>query len=167
MIKFKKILFPTDLFPSESYALDYAISLALEHEAAIYLLHVIDVASSMSPYILTHFPKTPEHHLTKGDRLLKELQEVISPQLKRQVHVEEIVVKSTAYQEILRIAKEKRIDLIVISSRRRVEGNQDHLESTSERVINSAPCPVLLVRQPNADATVAMTGSLSAEVHTP
>lgn len=164
MIKFKKILFPTDLFPSESYALDYAISLALEHESALYLLHVVENVSSASPYILTHFPKSSERSEVAGSRVMKELQEVISPQLKRQVHVEEIVVKGTAYEEILRIAEEKGIDLIVIPSRRQVEGNQYHLGSTSERVANSAPCPVLLVRQPNVEIPVNKIDSQSAAV---
>jgi nucleotide-binding universal stress UspA family protein len=42
MTQFRRILFPTDFSPSALHALDYAISLALEHESRIFLVHVIE-----------------------------------------------------------------------------------------------------------------------------
>ena len=42
MIKFKRILFPTDFSPAADHALDYAISLALEHESNLIIVHVIE-----------------------------------------------------------------------------------------------------------------------------
>ena len=156
MIKFKKILFPTNLSSSESYALDYAISLALEHEAAIYLVHVVEDLGFKSPYILSYFPRALElEHRFGGweDEVKKQLHEVISPQLSRQINVEEVVAKGKPYEEILRIAREKDVDLIVIPSHKAPEGRRHHLGSTADRVVNAAPCPVLVIRSMNSATT--------------
>lgn len=150
MIKFKKILFPTNLSSSESTALDYAISLALEHEASICLVHVVEDLGFNSPYILSYLPRALELDRRYGgreDQVKKELHEVISPQLSRQIVVEEVVAKGKPYEEILRIAKQKEVDLIVIPSDNTPGGKHHHLGSTADRVVGSAPCPVLVVRQ--------------------
>ena len=60
MIKFRRILFPTDFSPSALHALDYAISLALEHESSIFLVHVIEDIGFNSPFTLSSFPTTLE-----------------------------------------------------------------------------------------------------------
>ena len=62
MIKFRRILFPTDFSPSASHALDYAISLALEHESRIFLVHVIEDIGFNTPFTLSSFPTTLEYH---------------------------------------------------------------------------------------------------------
>ena len=150
MIKFKKILFPTSLSPSESPALDYAISLALQHEAALYLVHVVEDHDFNSPGVLSYFPGVVE---SKGgyqggdDQAMKLLHNVISPQLGRQMAVEEVLAKGKPYEEILRVAKEKYVDLLVIPSHRAPGCRQRHLGSTAEQVVGSAPCPVLVIRQ--------------------
>ena len=60
MIKFKRILFPTDFSPSAQHALDYAISLALEYESSIILGHVIEDISFNSSFTLSSFPTSLE-----------------------------------------------------------------------------------------------------------
>ncbi len=61
MIKFRRILFPTDFSPPAKYALDYAISLALEHEAKLFVLHVIEDIGFSSPFTLSSSPATLEY----------------------------------------------------------------------------------------------------------
>ncbi|HVN81639.1 MAG TPA: universal stress protein [Terriglobia bacterium] len=153
MIKFKRILFPTNLSSSESHALDYAISLALEHEATICLVHVVEDLGFKSPYILSYFPRALELERRFGgweDQVKKRLHEVISPQLSRQINVEEVMVKGKPHEEILRIAKEKNVDLIVIPSHKTSRAREHHLGSTADRVVGSAPCAVLVIRQTNS-----------------
>ena len=111
MIKFKRILFPTDFSPAATHALDFAISLALEHEASIFLVHVIEEIGFNSPFTLTSFPTTVEYHHGIEEEVKRELQKVISPQLKRQIPVEEILVRGKPFVEIIRVAKDKKADL--------------------------------------------------------
>ena len=148
MIKFKRILFPTDFSPAAQHALDYAISLALEHEAQILLVHVIEDIGFNTAFTLISFPTTVEYHHGLEEKVRGELSKVISPQLKRQIPVEEILLQGKPFVEIVRVAKEKKADLIVIPTHCKPGPKHTHLGSTAERVVRLAPCPVLVIRHP-------------------
>jgi nucleotide-binding universal stress UspA family protein len=148
MIKFKRILFPTDFSPAASHALDYAISLALEHQARLHLVHVIEDIGFNSPFTLSSFPTRLEYQHGLEEHVRGELQKVISPQLKRQIEVEEHLIRGKPFVEIVRLAKEKKADLIVIPTHCKPGPKHTHLGTTSERVVRLAPCPVLVIRHP-------------------
>jgi nucleotide-binding universal stress UspA family protein len=61
MMKFKRIAFPTDFSAAASHALDYAISLALEHEASLILVHVVENIDFNSLFTLGLVPFTLEY----------------------------------------------------------------------------------------------------------
>ncbi len=149
MIRFKRILFPTDFSSAAVHALDYAISLALEHEATLFLVHVIEEIGFNSPFTLSSFPSTLEYHHGMEERVKIELQKTISPQMKRQIEVQECLARGKPFVEIVRLAKEKKADLIVIPTHCKPGPKHTHLGSTSERVVRLAPCPVLVVRHPD------------------
>jgi nucleotide-binding universal stress UspA family protein len=149
MIKFKRILFPTDFSPAASHALDYAISLALEHEATLFLIHVIEDIGFNSPFTLSSFPTNVEYQHGMEERVKGELEKVISPQLKRQIPVEEYLTQGKPFVEIVRLAKEKKAELIVIPTHCKPGPKHTHLGTTSERVVRLAPCPVLVIRHPD------------------
>jgi glycine betaine transporter len=149
MIKFKRILFPTDFSPAAAHALDYAISLALEHEAKIFLLHVVEDIGFNSPFTLSSYPSSVEYHHGIEGKVKEELARVISPQLKRQIPVEELVTNGKPFVEIVRAAREKGADLIVIPTHSHPGLKHTHLGSTAERVARLSPCPVLVIRHPD------------------
>jgi nucleotide-binding universal stress UspA family protein len=149
MIKFRRILFPTDFSPPAKYALDYAISLALEHEAKLFVLHVIEDIGFNSPFTLSSSPATLEYQHGQEAMAKAELQKVVSPQMKRQLQVEEILVRGKPYVEIIKGAKESQADLIVIATHGKPDPRHIHLGSTAERVVRLALCPVLAVRDPD------------------
>ncbi len=148
MIKFKRILFPTDFSPAASHALDFAISLTLEHEATLHVVHVIEDIGFSSPFTLSAFPTTLEYHHGLEEKVRGELQKVISPQLKRQISVEEHLARGKPFVEIVRLARELKADLIVIPTHCKPGPKHTHLGSTSEPLVRKAPCPVLLIRHP-------------------
>jgi nucleotide-binding universal stress UspA family protein len=148
MIKFRTILFPTDFSPPAKYALDYAISLALEHEAKLFVLHVVEDIGFSSPFTMSSLPATLEYQHGQEAMAKTELQKVVSPQLKRQLQVEEILVRGRPYVEITKAAKENQADLIVIATHGKPDPKHNHLGSTAERVVRLALCPVLVVRDP-------------------
>jgi nucleotide-binding universal stress UspA family protein len=149
MIKFRRILFPTDFSPPAKHALDYAISLALEHEAKLFVLHVVEDIGFSSPFTLSSFPATLEYQQGQEAIARAELEKVVSSQLKRQLQVEEMLVRGKPYVEITKAAKEKHVDLVVIATHGKPDPKHVHLGSTAERVVRLALCPVLVIRDPD------------------
>jgi nucleotide-binding universal stress UspA family protein len=64
--------------------------------------------------------------------------------------VEELIVHGEAATEIVRVAKERDVDLIVISSHGRTGLGRILFGSTAEAVVRHASCPVLVVK-PSGD----------------
>jgi nucleotide-binding universal stress UspA family protein len=149
MIKFKRILFPTDFSPAATHALDFAISLALQHEAVLFLVHVIEDIGFNSPFSLTSFPTTLEYQHGLEERAKSELQKVVPVQLRHQLEVKDQLANGKPFVEIVRLAKEDKADLIVISTHSKPGPKHTHLGSTSEHVLRSSPCAVLVVRHPD------------------
>jgi universal stress protein A len=149
MIRFKRILFPTDFSSAAAHALDYAISLALEHEARLVLVHVIEDIGFASPFTLSSFPVNLEYQHGMEGQARAELQKAVAAQLKRQLEVHERLAQGKPFVEIVRIAKEDAADLIVIPTRSKPDPKHTHLGSTAEHVVRLSPCPVLVVRPPD------------------
>jgi nucleotide-binding universal stress UspA family protein len=60
--------------------------------------------------------------------------------------VEELIVYGDAAAEIVRVAKERSVDLIVIASHGRTGLGRILFGSTAEAVVRHASCPVLVVK---------------------
>ena len=65
--------------------------------------------------------------------------------------VEELIVHGEAASEIVRVAKEREVDLIVISSHGRTGLGRILFGSTAEAVVRHASCPVLVVKPPQEE----------------
>ena len=66
--------------------------------------------------------------------------------------IEELVVHGEAASEIVRVAKDRQVDLIVISSHGRTGLGRILFGSTAESVVRHAPCPVLVVKPPQEES---------------
>jgi nucleotide-binding universal stress UspA family protein len=64
------------------------------------------------------------------------------------LEVEEVIAHGDAATEIVRVAKERNVDLIVISSHGRTGLGRILFGSTAESVVRHATCPVLVVKPP-------------------
>jgi len=67
----------------------------------------------------------------------------ISPKVK---DIEKMVVRGVPFVEIIKTAREKNADLIVIGTHGRTGIDHMLFGSTAEKVVRKAPCPVLTVR---------------------
>src|SRR4029450_4668107 len=69
------------------------------------------------------------------------------------LEVEELVVHGEAASEIVRVAKERKVDLIVIASHGRTGLGRIIFVSPAESVVRHASCPVLVVKPPQEEVT--------------
>ncbi|MGO9611880.1 MAG: universal stress protein [Dissulfurispiraceae bacterium] len=144
-MKIKSILLPTDFSDGSLYALSYAVDMAKANDAKLYLLHVLyDIASASGLYI--------PH--TSVDVMYREMEETAKKELERfgwqqregLKNVEYSVIRGLPYEEILKCAKEKNIDLIVIGTHGKTGIDRVIFGSTAQRVVRHSTCPVLTVK---------------------
>ena len=69
------------------------------------------------------------------------------------LNIEDVIVHGEAAAEIVRVAKEKDADLIVLSSHGRTGLGRILFGSTAEAVVRHASCPVLVVKPAKAGET--------------
>jgi nucleotide-binding universal stress UspA family protein len=141
----RRILVPTDFSDSARQALEWGVSLAREFKAELVLLHVVEnltvgYASDLFPVPMAEvYEEISGYARTELAKMTEEVR-------KQGVVVEERLAQGTPSAEIIRVAKEEPVDLIVLGSHGK--GLLDHalFGSTTERVVRKAPCPVLTCR---------------------
>jgi nucleotide-binding universal stress UspA family protein len=144
MIKIANILYATDFSPYADRVLEHATTMARLYNSKLYMVHVIRNPADKI-YGTLH---GDYHGLIEGARKkAAELMARYDDQVKDLPH-EAIYKEGDPVYEILRVIDEKKIDLVVIGSHG--EGPLEHLlmGSTCDKVVRSAPCPVLVVRYP-------------------
>jgi nucleotide-binding universal stress UspA family protein len=163
MIALKKVVVATDFSEPSDAALTYGRELARSFGAQLTVVHVVDDSMSRAYGI--------DGGMILGDREIQrqieasareQLNAAISDADREQLKAEPLVLVSAApATAIVSYAREARTDLIVMGTHGR--GGMAHLlmGSVSERVVRTAPCPVLTVRHPEhefvrPDALVAL-----------
>lgn len=144
MVSWNRILVPTDFSETSQAAVRQGVELARERGAGLILLYVGDALSQVA----TEFPIGLDASIADAER--ERLLRVISPADQVAVHPEFVMCTGAPAEEIVRCAAEREVDLIVMGTHGR--GGVSHLllGSVAEKVIRTAPCPVLIIRQPMA-----------------
>jgi universal stress protein A len=142
-ITFKRILVPVDFSPCSARALDYALGFAREHGAQALLIHVIEPMNYAVPRYLPEPTALLEEQRQQAARSLERL---LAHALKSYRNCRSEVHFGVIYDVIDTIAKRFRADLIVMGTHG--HGTVAHLllGSVAERVVRTAPCPVLTIR---------------------
>lgn len=144
-MEIKSILFPTDFSQGARAAMDHALSLARDYDARLILLYVIQDISIAEWYIPSSLSVTDlveDMQKSAWSEMDKWAAEV-SGSVK---NVEKMVVRGVPFVEIIRTAKDRKVDLIVIGTHGRTGIDHMLFGSTAEKVVRKAPCPVLTVR---------------------
>jgi nucleotide-binding universal stress UspA family protein len=145
VINLKKILVPTDFSESARRALLYGTSFAREYEAELLLLHVVETltvgyASDLFPVPMAEvFQEISGYAKTELAKLAEEVRA-------KGVRVRELVVQGKPAAEIMHVAREETVDMIVLGAHGKGVLDQALFGSTTERVVRRAPCPVLTCR---------------------
>jgi nucleotide-binding universal stress UspA family protein len=152
MLPFKKILCPTDFSEPAFVALKRAEELSRHFAAELIVTHIIPPVPGPhlfpDPQASFNFdvPLYQQELAIHTEKMLKEL---VSHQVASEVRTRNLVTTGEAAPEILRVAQQEHVDLIVIAShgltgwRRLVHG------SVAEKVVRQATCPVLTIMAPS------------------
>ena len=151
MMKIERILCPTNLSSESDEALRYAIALAHAYDAKLFLLYCGEAA--LAGDVLTAGGTYEHFRGLFGQSVIRHL----GLTTLRSLDWEGVVVESgnAPGEEIVREAAERRVDLIVMRSRRRPRAAA-LLGSTAEQVYRTAPCP-LLITHPHEQEWVSMS----------
>lgn len=145
MFTLKRILVPLDFGEPSVRALEHATVLAERFEASLELLHVVP-----NPYVddptglYLPLPATFLDELVKDAQ--KRLDEALTSSDRQRFKVRTIVKIGDPLFQIVEYARVEHVDLIVMGTHGRSGVVHLFLGSVAERVVRTAPCPVLTVR---------------------
>lgn len=153
MIRFNKIVLTTDLSENANVATPYAIDLARKYGGSIELLHVCeDTVYYASAAAAEGFVVDMEEFSAKIAKDRENALKAAADSLVSQygIQIRPVLRKGHAANEIVAYAKEAKPDVIVIATHGRTGFSHMLFGSVAERVIRTAPCPVLSVRPESA-----------------
>lgn len=142
MAIYTHILLAVDFTPATDTVTQQALELRQVFKAQLSLVHVVE---------FTQMDLSNDLILPQDLEIDRELMELARQRLQSLAdtlgvdNAECLVSQGSTRREILRLAEERNIDLIVIGSHGR-EGIQRLLGSTANAVLHGAPCDVLAVR---------------------
>jgi nucleotide-binding universal stress UspA family protein len=141
---FKRIICPIDFSEGSLKGLRYALSLAQENDACLTLVHVLERPDTGPVDEVPHAASESDWYLEglASDRLTR----VVPPEASRWCRLEKKILAGKPYREILRIAAERKADLIVMGVLGRNPVDLALFGSTTQHVVRSAGCPVLTTR---------------------
>jgi len=148
----KRILVPVDFSAASRAALWRAGELATALGATVELLHVVDLPRPSHVISEGHVPLPPEYRqdvLRDTESHLKDwLETAMIP-----ATFHRALGEGKPFVEIVKYAREHGVDLIVMGTHGR--GGMAHLllGSVADKVIRTAPCPVMTVRADEHPAT--------------
>jgi universal stress protein A len=145
ILHLKKILVPTDFSETSKKAVQYALRFAEQFGCEIALLYVVEPATPVIGAPLAVEPVTEKDELSMAE---KELAVLAAESHTNGAHsVSSFVRVGHAPNEITKVARDLDVDLIIIATHGYTSWRHLCMGSTTERVVRTAPCPVLVVRE--------------------
>jgi universal stress protein A len=144
MMQIRQILAPTDFSECSKRAVACGYELAQVFGAKLVLLHVVEELPSYIGFI----PPAGAVVLLKDleRQACLNLAEVLPKAKAAGVEVTRQVAVGSPSDEIVKVAAAQKVDLIVIATHGRAGLSHLVMGSVAERVVRTAPCPVLTIR---------------------
>lgn len=144
-MEIRQILAPTDFSEYSKEAVAYAFELAQKFGAKLLLLHVIEMpAYPVEGFVPPSIGSTLIEDLER--QAWADLAQVLPEAQTDKVAVTRQVVVGIPYRKIVDVAAAEKADLIVMATHGRTGLGHLLIGSVAERVVRTAPCPVLTIR---------------------
>ncbi|HMB15972.1 MAG TPA: universal stress protein [Pelovirga sp.] len=159
--KIKKILYATAMEPSAPYVFRYALMSAKQYDAQIVAVSVLEklspFANSLVELHISQSQSKEIHEKAQGqakERLKERIERLSAAECgtdpQYAARLDDIIIKEgPPSQVILSVAKEQKVDLIIMGSHRRSVLENAVLGSTTSKVLHSSTIPVLVVPVPD------------------
>jgi nucleotide-binding universal stress UspA family protein len=143
----RRILYATDFSKASTRALDEAVSLAKQNHAELLVLHVIEPVGQYAAGEdfdgAALYMKMEEAAKQDAERSMQKLMRKLQ---QARVKAKSLLLKGRAYDRILKAAKNRRANMIVIGTHGRTGLSKLFMGSVAGRVVSGATCPVVSVR---------------------
>lgn len=140
----KTIICPTDFSRAGNNAVRYAFELAKKTKAGIILQHTYEIPIVYSDVAVASYTLSDAEMRKLAEKKLNVLCKRLSAAFPK-VSIETEISAGLASDRIIKIAKEKKADLIVMSATSSTAVERALIGSNTARVINNAPCELLVV----------------------
>jgi universal stress protein A len=155
--RLKKILVPVDYSDCSRVAMEYALFLAERFDAEIEVLHVVEIPPHWwVEHTTVVKPDTGEEQLLSEllmQQAVKADTEFLAPFARdATIPIERSLLKGRPSKVIVEAAADRGADLIVMATHGRSGFERLIIGSVTERVLRSAPCPVVVVRHPDDES---------------
>ncbi len=161
MREIHRILVPVDFSECSRAALERAAVLAERLGASIDVLHVWETPHYVGPEFLIREPDETGHPLREAalNQAEMEMDEFLSqfPQAQRFIVRFE---SGKPYETIIQMATDGHYDTIVMGTHGRSGLPHLLIGSVAEKVVRTAPCPVMTIRQPDVTHAEACGGAI-------
>ena len=155
MVTLKRILIATDFGEAADVAFAYGRELARMFGASLDVLHVVDNVIARGYAGEGYIAMYPDLQREVEDIATKRLNALVCDEDRTKLGALTVIrVSGSPALAIVDYARETRVDLIIMGTHGR--GAMAHLlmGSVAERVVRTAPCPVLTVRHPEHEFVV-------------
>jgi nucleotide-binding universal stress UspA family protein len=143
MPKVKKILAPTDFSELSKRGIRYAFEMARDTGAEVIVYHVIDVGEEHPD---VHVKFGPHHDMLEDHRrVMDKFLRGAFDELMDLVEVRQIVEFGRSFKNIVEVAEQQDVDLIVMATHGRTGLDHIILGSVTEKIVARATRPVLVV----------------------
>ncbi len=149
----RTVVVATDFSPTSELAVDYGCDLAATFDGTVHLLHVVE-----NPRL---GPGSAEIWGFSLPALVERLERSAETRLASMVSdrasaapIVPVARVGEPFVEIVRYAREQQADLLVLGTHGRGPIAHMFLGSVAEKVVRTAPCPVLTVRPPDHTFTM-------------
>ena len=142
----RKVLFASDFSPASRPAFAKALELTLALKAQLLIVHTV------APVVPAEALYAP---IGDWDALARTIQQATQAELdrlaaqarRRGLRVQTVIANGYAAEEILRVARARRVYAIVMGTHGRTGVSRLLVGSVATRVMMAAPCPVMTVRR--------------------
>lgn len=142
---FRRILCPVDFSPASEQAVGFALDLARQAEGGVTLLTVVEWLAEDDPSG-TAGPDLAGLRATLAQDAKARLEALVADEPRTGCTIDEMVGTGRAHREVLRVAAERKADLVVMGAQGRGGAGLALFGSTTQQVLRGATCPVLVVR---------------------